>query len=329
MNTETGIVEARKALHCAEEAAELCRHLEKLPLLPSFPDHRVTIKHTTDHRCIVKISGPRLSDKITGTDPLKDRLPLLVCTPTDPRGDGVGTFEAGQTCEMVQELHGRIHAALSAHPLNKDKRSRREAEANVVLLRGCSRTIDIPSFHEKHGIRACIVAPTFIIAGISRVLRIELLQAPGATGFFDTDMLSKARTALLALKGGAFDLAFIHIKCVDDCGHEGRADLKVLALERVDEMVGYIVRECSRGDDHLIVVTGDHSTPVLTKDHSAEPVPFVIAHAGDRTLPGSDPRAAFNETSCSAGILGRFRGSSILPMIKRLGDRTLLSEWQQ
>lgn len=47
--------------------------------LSSFPQHTVSVKYATEHRCGVAVSGPGLSDAITGTDPLKDNLPLQVC----------------------------------------------------------------------------------------------------------------------------------------------------------------------------------------------------------------------------------------------------------
>lgn len=44
--------------------------------VPGHEDHYITVLHATEHRCGVKLSGPNLSDEITGTDPLKDNLPL-------------------------------------------------------------------------------------------------------------------------------------------------------------------------------------------------------------------------------------------------------------
>jgi hypothetical protein len=35
--------------------------------------------YATEHRCGIKISGKNLNSEITGTDPLKDNLPLLAC----------------------------------------------------------------------------------------------------------------------------------------------------------------------------------------------------------------------------------------------------------
>ena len=46
--------------------------------LPSFPDLVVMAKYATEHRCGIVISGPGLSDEVSGTDPLKDNLPLQV-----------------------------------------------------------------------------------------------------------------------------------------------------------------------------------------------------------------------------------------------------------
>ncbi len=46
--------------------------------LPSFPQYTVRVKYATEHRCGVVVHGGGLTDAITGTDPLKDNLPLLV-----------------------------------------------------------------------------------------------------------------------------------------------------------------------------------------------------------------------------------------------------------
>ncbi len=42
--------------------------------------------------------------------------------------------------------------------------------------------IAVPTFLEQHGMRACMVAPTKIIAGLGMSLGIDRLDAPGTTG---------------------------------------------------------------------------------------------------------------------------------------------------
>lgn len=59
--------------------------------------------------------------------------------------------------------------------------------------------------------------------------------------------------------------------------------LQVRFLEAVDKMVGQMLRrlweaEAAGRGRYVVVVSGDHSTPVLFGDHSNEPVPFVICN---------------------------------------------------
>ena len=88
----------------------------------------------------------------------------------------------------------------------------------------------------------------------------------------------------------------------------------------------------------LLIVTGDHSTPVAYGDHSPEPVPFVVANTrelselvcskGDTEVVNSVPQrqkvaarqVIFGERSASQGVLGRFAGAHVLPLIHSLRD---------
>lgn len=59
--------------------------------LPSFPEHRVSVKYATEHRCGVVVRGPGLTDAISGTDPLKDNLPLLKAEALDDSSEVCNT----------------------------------------------------------------------------------------------------------------------------------------------------------------------------------------------------------------------------------------------
>jgi len=48
-------------------------------------------------------------------------------------------------------------------------------------IQECCR-IRVQPFEEKHGMKACMIAPTKIIAGLGMSLGIEVLHCPGATG---------------------------------------------------------------------------------------------------------------------------------------------------
>ncbi|CAI5530556.1 unnamed protein product [Closterium sp. Naga37s-1] len=357
LDEATGIVVKRRAdRHFEEEGPILCRHLDGLKI-PGFPDYQVSIKYATEHRCGVVVRGPGLSDRIGGTDPLKDGRALGVATPLD------SSPEADLTARVVNALSDAIRAELKTHPINAQRAAQGKNVANVVLLRGCGIRIEVPSFKERHGMRACMVAPTKIIAGLGLSLGIDILHVPAATGDYRTCLASKAEAVAAALStvpsplapskpeptnrsdqndqidsialigrsaplisvpgeeepregcSEGYEFAFLHIKAVDDAGHDKAVDLKVRALEAVDRMVGQLAhrlwlvqREGDREEEQqqgnnqeehekqqqrlrfCLCVTGDHSTPILYGDHTEEPVPLAICDLSDfiHTAPGGE-----------------------------------------
>ncbi|CAI5478963.1 unnamed protein product [Closterium sp. Yama58-4] len=364
LDEATGIVVKRRAdRHFEEEGPILCRHLDNLKI-PGFPDYHVSIKYATEHRCGVVVRGPGLSDRISGTDPLKDGRALGVATPLDD------SPEADLTARVVNALSDAIRAELKNHPINVQRAAQGKNVANVVLLRGCGIRIEVPSFRERHGMQACMVAPTKIIAGLGLSLGIDILHVPAATGDYRTCLASKAEAIAAALstmppplpatkseptdrtdQNGqinpvgpigrsaplisvpgeddpregcpeGYEFAFLHIKAVDDAGHDKAVDLKVRALEAVDRMVGQLAhrlwlvqregeqeepqQQGGNQEEHekqqqqqqqqrqrlrfCLCVTGDHSTPILYGDHTEEPVPLAICDLSDfiHAVPGGE-----------------------------------------
>ena len=73
---------------------------------------------------------------------------------------------------------------------------------------------------------------------------------------------------------------------------------------------------------YTIIVTGDHSTPLLRKDHSCEPVPFCIAKIKSLYKDVSntnlliDNVQSFSEINVGEGLLGRFLGLDLMSIAK-------------
>ncbi len=62
----------------------------------------------------------------------------------------------------------------------------------------------------------------------------------------------------------------------------GRPDLKVEALERIDELIlGPLLRELPALGDFTLLLMPDHSTPSKLKTHSNEAVPFAILKSNE------------------------------------------------
>ena len=118
----------------------------------------MAVKYATEHRCGLRVRGPSLSDNITGTDPLKDKLPLRRSCPLD------SSEEAELTAKLVNSLSQvlqqvlllllltvlvvvvqAITEALQDHQINKDRVEQGKLPANAVLLRGCGARVKVLS----------------------------------------------------------------------------------------------------------------------------------------------------------------------------------------
>jgi 2,3-diphosphopglycerate-independent phosphoglycerate mutase len=301
LDDKSGVVVSRRAdRHFEEEGPILCAALDGLKL-QSFPEYEVRVRYATEHRCGVVVKGPRLSGNISGTDPLKDNRLLLEAKPLDE------SEEATHTAKVVNELSREISRILVSHPVNAERAAQGKNIANLVLLRGCGIRIEVPPFHEKHGLWPCMVAPTKIIAGLGMSLGIDILEAPGATGDYRTLLTSKATAIANALsaplnpcpnvfvpgedghkpgRSDGYDFGFLHIKAIDDAGHDKATMFKVRGLEAVDKAIRQLAKllwqaESSTHYQYFLCVTGDHSTPVEYGDHSFEPVPFTMCRLRD------------------------------------------------
>lgn len=331
LDEKTGIVTSRRAdRHFEEEGPILCAALDGMKL-PSFPQYEVRVRYATEHRCGVVVKGPNLSGNISGTDPLKDNRLLLQATALDD------TDEAKHTAAVVNELSKEISRILVSHPLNAKRAAEGKNIANVVLLRGCGIRIEVPPFEKKHGLWPCMVAPTKIIAGLGLSLGIDILEAPGATGDYRTLLTSKATAIAKALsaplqscpsvfvpgedehkpgRSDGYDFGFLHIKAIDDAGHDKASIFKVKAMEAVDRAIGQLTRllwqaESTGKFEYYLCVTGDHSTPVEYGDHSFEPVPFAICQLKD-FVDAMGGEAAIMKTSLEPFPLPTIKGDEDL-----------------
>ena len=85
-------------------------------------------------------------------------------------------------------------------------------------------------------------------------------------------------------------------------------------------MVGLLLSELrTSGDDYLLCVTGDHTTPTLYGDHTYQPVPIALAFLSNLTHTQNslyaDTVLTFDEIACAQGVLGRFSGSQIMQLL--------------
>ena len=141
------------------------------------------------------------------------------------------------------------------------------------------------------------------------------------TGFYDSNL--EGKTTFAAKKIDEYDFGFVHIKAVDDAGHDKDLKIKIEQLEKVDRAIGKMLDLLKASEDETIVcVTGDHTTPVRYGDHSHEPVPFVAGVVKSPTKRLENLK--FDEIFCASGRLGRFSGDQILPFLIKLRNHLII-----
>jgi 2,3-bisphosphoglycerate-independent phosphoglycerate mutase len=209
----------------------------------------------------------------------------------------------GPGAEVFIRLMAASIPILADHPVNKKRIAEGKKPATQVWLWGQGKGPTIRSFDEVYGRRGSIISAVDLVRGVGVLLGWHRIDVPGTTGYLDTDYAAKGRFAVEAL--GAFDLVCVHVEAPDEASHEGRADEKVKALERIDEhIVGPLLNALPRYKDWRILVSPDHRTTLRTRAHAYGAVPFTVAGTGI-TVRGQtaydEPTAAGSELSFDPG----------------------------
>lgn len=235
---------------------------------------------------------------------------LVTQAPHDIPGQPVaGYLPRGDGAEEARHLMDRARALLADHHVNRERVARGELPATDIWLWGQGRPTILPSFEQRFGLRGAVITAVDIIRGLALAMGMDLVHVPGATGYIDTDYAAKGRAAVAALED--HDMVVVHVEAPDEAGHSRDAAAKVLALERIDEMVLLPLLDAVRGlPAWRVLVAPDHPTPASHGMHCAKPPPFAFC--------GSDVTEAsglpFDEDAAAAGplvdpgflLMGRF-----------------------
>lgn len=205
------------------------------------------------------------------------KLEALKCkAPHDVSGQSITkNLPKGDNSELIVKLMLDSRDILFNHEINLVRVDLKENPANMIWLWGQGKKPNMPKFMDKFGISGSVISAVDLIKGLGRILGLEVIDVPGATGYYDTNYEGKARAAIASLEKN--DFVFVHVEAPDEAGHNGDLREKLTAIERFDQMiVGPILEYCREKGDFRILVLPDHATPVSLKTHTAEPVPFAV-----------------------------------------------------
>ncbi|MDQ6698354.1 MAG: phosphoglycerate mutase, partial [Actinomycetota bacterium] len=140
---------------------------------------------------------------------------------------------------------------------------------------------------------------------------MDVVEVEGATGWYDTDYEAKRDAALHELADGA-DLFVIHVEATDEAGHAGDLGEKIRALENWDRRIlsGLVDGLDELGPWRLLLLP-DHGTPVRTKTHTADPVPYLLVDSAVDGPGGtySEPATASSEALPGHRLISRLVGA--------------------
>jgi len=227
-------------------------------------------------------------------------------------GSVIDDFPRGPGCDLLSDWMQRSAEVLVDHPVNKRRIAEGRLPISHLWLWGLGKTPTLESFASRFQKTGAMITAVDLLRGLAALVGWDRIEAPGATGYLDTDYASKGRTAIEALS--KYDLVCVHIEAPDEASHEGRVEEKIKALEAIDrDIVGPILKALEQYPEHRILITPDHPTPVSTKKHSHGWVPFTIAGSGVHP----DASSTYNEVSASQSGLQIPNGWDLMPRFMR------------
>lgn len=104
------------------------------------------------------------------------------------------------------------------------------------------------------------------------------IEVEGADGTLETNYEGKASAAVKAVTENGSDFVYIHVEAPDEMGHQGSVERKVKAIEYLDgRVIGPVYEQMKKsGEDFRLLVMPDHPTPIRTRTHSSDPVPYML-----------------------------------------------------
>lgn len=165
---------------------------------------------------------------------------------------------------------------LKNHPVNADRIKRGLNPANSLWFWGEGTRPALESFESKYSLKGGMISAVDLLKGIGKLTGMRVIEVPGATGTYETNFKGKAEACVSALTGG-LDFVYVHMEAPDECGHQGDLEHKIYSIERVDEVSRRVAEGLSAaGERFRMLVCPDHPTPLSTKTHASDPVPFLI-----------------------------------------------------
>lgn len=219
-----------------------------------------------------------------------------------------GYLPTGPGSELMRDMMTRSMPLFAADAQNQARAAKGELSATQIWLWGLGCRPALKDFAERFGVKGSVITAVDLLRGIGRLLGWSVINVPGATGYLDTDYAAKGRAAIKALE--THDFVVVHVEATDEASHEGHADKKVEALERIDaDIVGPLHQHMRTLGDYRILLSPDHPTFLRTRTHSHGYVPVAACGAGI----AADGAQTYDEIAAAQTSLLFEQGHELMP----------------
>ncbi len=261
----------------SEEASELIKAVQQ-----AFGNDTYTYYSGVSYRhCLVVRQGTTDLGSMTPPHDISDRV--------------IGPYiSQSENAKPLIEMMKKSYDVLKNHPTNLKRIAEGKRPANSIWLWGEGNKPILPSFESLYNVKGAVISAVDLLKGIGISAGMSTPDVPGATGYIDTNFSAKAQYALKELEDK--DFVYIHIEAPDECGHRNEPENKVRAIELIDSLVlAPLLEGLEKYDDYKIMILPDHPTPIVTKTHARDPVPYLI-YQHKNHLEGVD---TFNEETAN------------------------------
>lgn len=195
--------------------------------------------------------------------------------PHDILGKVIGEYLPDD--EILRDKMKRSYDILNHHPLNEERARKGLNKANSIWFWGAGTKPALDSFEGKFGKKGAMISAVDLLKGIAVGAAMTNIEVEGADGTLETNYEGKASAAVKAVMENGSDFVYIHVEAPDEMGHQGSVERKVKAIEYLDgRVIGPVYEQMKKsGEDFRLLVMPDHPTPIRTRTHSSDPVPYM------------------------------------------------------
>ncbi|MDR0696803.1 MAG: cofactor-independent phosphoglycerate mutase [Christensenellaceae bacterium] len=182
----------------------------------------------------------------------------------------------GSMAYKFKEMIQNSEKILKNHPINLKRIADGKKPATHIWLWGAGLKPNLTSFRELYGLKGTIISAVDLLKGIAIGAKMNAPEIAGATGTLNTNLDNKVKALITAFENGD-DYVYLHIEAPDECGHQGDPIGKIKAIEMVNRAVKLTIDYLdSTNCPYTIAILSDHATPIETRTHSREAVPYTI-----------------------------------------------------